>query len=63
VILPDGSEVIPSVSIGSARYPDDGADAEILVRKADESMYLAKSRMRAKPDQALAKGHQSGGRS
>jgi diguanylate cyclase (GGDEF)-like protein len=44
VILPGGSEIIPSVSIGSVTYPYDGTDAETLVRKADEAMYLAKNR-------------------
>jgi diguanylate cyclase (GGDEF)-like protein len=32
-----------AVSIGIATYPDDGADAESLVNRADAAMYLAKS--------------------
>ena len=33
-----------SISAGVSRYPDDGADAETLLEKADERMYEAKRR-------------------
>ncbi|RNC73349.1 MAG: diguanylate cyclase [Desulfuromonadales bacterium] len=43
-----------TVSIGVAAYPDDGADAEDIVRRADEALYAAKTggrnRVSAAPD-------------
>jgi diguanylate cyclase (GGDEF)-like protein len=33
-----------SISAGVSRYPEDGADAETLLEKADERMYEAKRR-------------------
>jgi len=38
-----GREVIITASIGLANYPDDGEDAETLMRNADIAMYQAKS--------------------
>ncbi|WP_459720664.1 diguanylate cyclase domain-containing protein [Sideroxyarcus sp. TK5] len=35
-------EVNVSASIGVTLYPDDDADADILMRHADQAMYLAK---------------------
>jgi diguanylate cyclase (GGDEF)-like protein/putative nucleotidyltransferase with HDIG domain len=32
-----------TVSIGAASYPEDGEEAEMLLRRADQAMYLAKS--------------------
>jgi diguanylate cyclase (GGDEF)-like protein len=40
----DGYEVCVSCSIGAAFFPDDGADAETLLRNADAAMYQAKER-------------------
>jgi two-component system cell cycle response regulator len=34
--------ILVSASIGVSYYPDDGVDAETLIRRADEMMYLAK---------------------
>lgn len=39
----DGQWVVVGASIGVARFPDDGDQAEVLLRKADEAMYRAKS--------------------
>ncbi|MBS0285282.1 MAG: diguanylate cyclase [Proteobacteria bacterium] len=44
VILPDGSEITCSVSIGMALFPRDGTDAPALLRAADEAMYASKRR-------------------
>jgi diguanylate cyclase (GGDEF)-like protein/PAS domain S-box-containing protein len=38
----EGHELVTSVSIGVAVYPDDGADFETLMKKADMAMYRAK---------------------
>ena len=37
-----GQELFVSTSIGISTYPDDGADAETLIRHADVAMYQAK---------------------
>jgi diguanylate cyclase (GGDEF)-like protein/PAS domain S-box-containing protein len=43
-IILDGHRLILSASIGISRYPEDGsADADILLRYADQAMYLAKA--------------------
>jgi len=41
-----GQALFMATSIGIAVYPDDGADAESLVRNADAAMYFAKGRGR-----------------
>ncbi|SIT66079.1 sensor domain-containing phosphodiesterase [Edaphobacillus lindanitolerans] len=38
----EGHEIFIKNSIGIAVYPDDGADAEALIRKADTAMYRSK---------------------
>jgi diguanylate cyclase (GGDEF)-like protein len=38
----NGQEVPASCSVGSSVFPDDGRDAETLLRRADEAMYEAK---------------------
>ncbi len=38
----EGSELMTSVSVGVAVYPDDGKDFEALLRKTDTAMYRAK---------------------
>lgn len=40
--LLEGKEVFVSTSIGIAVYPDDGMDADDLVRQSDSAMYFAK---------------------
>lgn len=45
VIMPDGSEILSSLSIGSALFPRDGDDAARLLRAADEAMYASKRRI------------------
>jgi diguanylate cyclase (GGDEF)-like protein len=42
----DGHELSVGASIGIAIFPDDGADAETLVRHADAAMYSAKAQGR-----------------
>ncbi|MBM9614912.1 EAL domain-containing protein [Desulfobulbus rhabdoformis] len=39
----DGQEVFVSASIGAAFYPNDGSNAETLIKHADIAMYQAKS--------------------
>ncbi|OGO16464.1 MAG: hypothetical protein A2Z02_02540 [Chloroflexi bacterium RBG_16_48_7] len=42
----DENKISITTSIGIAIYPDDGNDAEMLIRKADQSMYRAKEKGR-----------------
>jgi diguanylate cyclase (GGDEF)-like protein len=42
----DGRDVVMTSSIGIALYPDDGLDAETLLKHADSAMYHAKSQGR-----------------
>jgi diguanylate cyclase (GGDEF)-like protein len=39
----DGQELFLSVSVGAAFYPEDGADADALLKNADAAMYRAKA--------------------
>lgn len=39
----DGQELFLSVSVGTALFPDDGADADTLMKNADAAMYRAKA--------------------
>ena len=41
-----GHELVVGASIGISAFPDDGADAESLIRAADMAMYVAKGRGR-----------------
>jgi diguanylate cyclase (GGDEF)-like protein len=43
----EGRELIVTASIGIAVFPDDGGDAETLIRNADAAMYAAKELGRA----------------
>jgi two-component system cell cycle response regulator len=38
----DGVVVRPTISIGVSAFPDDGATADLLLRRADEALYRAK---------------------
>jgi diguanylate cyclase (GGDEF)-like protein len=40
----DGHEISIGASIGIAIYPDDGADIDTLVSRADKAMYEGKQR-------------------
>ncbi len=40
----DGEEVFINASVGISIYPDDGLDAETLIRNADTAMHFAKER-------------------
>ncbi|MEO5574282.1 MAG: EAL domain-containing protein, partial [Gammaproteobacteria bacterium] len=42
----DGHEIFVTASIGVSLYPDDGLNAETLLKNADTAMYLAKQRGR-----------------
>lgn len=42
-ILVDGRPVFVSASAGISVFPDDGEDAEVLIRNADSAMYQAKA--------------------
>jgi diguanylate cyclase (GGDEF)-like protein len=42
----DGYQLVATASIGIAIYPDDGEDAEALLRSADMAMYAAKAQAR-----------------
>jgi len=42
----EGEEVPTSCSVGASIFPEDGADAETLLRRADEAMYEAKQARR-----------------
>jgi diguanylate cyclase (GGDEF)-like protein len=44
--IDDGPELFVTVSIGVSFYPDDAADAALLLKHADEAMYAAKRRGR-----------------
>jgi diguanylate cyclase (GGDEF)-like protein len=39
----DGHELVTTASLGVSRFPEDGGDAEELLKKADVAMYQAKS--------------------
>ena len=41
-----GTDVISTVSIGIASFPDDGGSLELIMEKADKAMYYAKERGR-----------------
>jgi diguanylate cyclase (GGDEF)-like protein len=45
-IVVAGHELVVGASIGISAYPEDGADAESLIRAADMAMYVAKGRGR-----------------
>lgn len=45
-IVIDGTDIFISTSIGMSFYPEDGEDAEMLLRKADVAMYQAKKQGR-----------------
>ena len=40
--LIDGVRISVTVSIGVSFYPDDGADVDVLIRRADQALYQAK---------------------
>jgi diguanylate cyclase (GGDEF)-like protein len=42
-IIFNGRQAVVSASIGIALFPDDGADMDQLIKKADEAMYRIKN--------------------
>jgi two-component system, cell cycle response regulator len=42
----DGVVIRPTISIGVSAFPEDGDDAEVLQRRADEALYRAKAAAR-----------------
>jgi diguanylate cyclase (GGDEF)-like protein len=46
IVLPGGQNVQSSLSIGIAMFPRDGTEPEMLLKRADESMYAAKQNRR-----------------
>jgi diguanylate cyclase (GGDEF)-like protein len=57
----DGHQLHVSTSVGLAVYPDDGDDADTLLKNADAAMYAAKSRRgawaRYEPEMNARTGH------
>jgi len=49
-VVPRESTVTIGGSVGGARFPDDGTDAETLLKAADRHMYARKFSRRRKPD-------------
>lgn len=45
--LPNGQDVLSSLSIGVAHYPRDGTQPEVLLQSADKAMYDVKQRRQA----------------
>lgn len=43
ITLPSGANIVASLSLGCALYPEDSADARDLLRHADAAMYAAKA--------------------
>jgi len=39
----EGQEVFITTSVGIASYPEDGEDADTLIKRADAAMYVAKA--------------------
>ncbi len=46
VVLSDGRHLGVGISIGSARYPEQGRTADALLQWADDAMYQAKRQRR-----------------
>lgn len=46
VVLSDGRHLGVGISIGSARYPEQGKTADALLQWADDAMYQAKRQRR-----------------
>jgi diguanylate cyclase (GGDEF)-like protein len=60
-------DVNVTVSVGIGVYPDDGADAETLLKNADTALFRAKDRGRSnhqffEPDRNVPTGASAGGR-
>jgi diguanylate cyclase (GGDEF)-like protein len=47
-IIWKGTVVRIGASVGLARYPEDGLDAQSLLQRADESMYFEKARRQSR---------------